>query len=64
MGRRLVTAQLLLHPPKDCCGVTAITTAQRIQPITPAGKELQHKYTINIKQVQYEKGVWYDVRNV
>ena len=38
MGRRLLAAQLLPHPPKDSCGVTAITTAQKIQPITRAGK--------------------------
>lgn len=39
MGRRLLAAQLLLPPPKDYCGVTVITTAQKIQPITHAGKE-------------------------
>ena len=37
MGRRLVAAQLLLHPPKDYCGVTVITTAQKIPPIIHAG---------------------------
>lgn len=37
MGRRLVGAQLLLHPPKDYCGVTVITTAPKIQPIIHAG---------------------------
>lgn len=37
MGRRLLAAQLLLHPLKDSCGVTVITTAQKIQPITHAG---------------------------
>lgn len=37
MGRRLVAAQLLCHPPKDYCGVTVITTAPKIQPIILAG---------------------------
>lgn len=37
MGRRLVAARLLLHPSRDYCGVTVITTALRIQPIIHAG---------------------------
>lgn len=48
MGRKQVAAQLLLHPPKDSCGVTAITIAQKIQLITHAGKEWRKKKKINM----------------
>lgn len=51
VGRRPVAAQLLLHPPRDYCGVTVITTAPKIQPIIRAGTvktptNVTHKHSL------------------